>query len=394
MSSSLTITRAVISLAAILAVAGCTDTTSATSLNPDGPPMIEQVRMSESYATDMTGLNFSARRVFAFGSHPKATANDEHPVTSAQAVGQKFRIIIDELLVGNNLEEISCRAPVDSDAWGRVPVGATPDDIAKCAVQNDLLKASCVGDHRVCLCEKDTGCGGTMGTSTFIAKGDPVGVLDTNEDGAADDSRFIAGAVGIKCGSIDVPIDLDSSYWNPSGDQQVPATGGFDALGPAIVLVPNGALPTNITCGLSFDPSVVDKQGNAVCATSDGSVTGSCTPGDVSAFTFKSEALRVTLQGISDNDTGIPRTDPVVIVATAPVDPASINGITMTQNGTAFTGFTISLSTPTTIRLTPTAPTGLAATTPYTVTVPVTLKDAFGQPLPAPVTFHFTTGAT
>jgi hypothetical protein len=394
MSSSLNITRAVISLAAVIAVAGCTDQTSATNLNPDGPPMIQQVRMTEVYATDMTGLNFNTRRVFGFGTHPNGGVDDQHPVTSAKVVGQSFRVIMDELLVGNNLEEIACRMPIDGDAYDQVPIGATPDDIAKCAVQKDLLKTSCVGDHVVCICKLDAGCGGTPGTATFIAKGDPVGVLDANQDGASDDTRFIDGSVGIKCGPITVPIDRDMSYWNPSGDQQVPATGGFDALGPAIVLTPNGPMPTNITCGLTFADNIIDKQGNKVCATADGALTGSCTPGDVSSFSFKTEPLRLSLQGISDNDIGISRTDPIIATTTAPVDMATIGGVTMTENGAPFTLFTVSLPTSTTIRITFTGATGLAANTPYTITFPTTLKDTFGQGLPAPVTFHFTTGAT
>ena len=54
---------------------------------------------------------------------------------------------MDELLVGNALEEIACRAVVDDDAFARVPLGATPDDIAKCTVAQDVLKARCIGDR-------------------------------------------------------------------------------------------------------------------------------------------------------------------------------------------------------------------------------------------------------
>ena len=397
MSSSLNITRAVfcagVALVATVAVAGCTDTASATNLNPEGPPTIRQVRITEVYALDMAGTSFTTRRVFGFGTHPMASSDEEHPVTSAQVVGQQFRIIIDELLQGNHLEEIACRAQVDSDAYDQVPDGATPDDIAKCAVQKDLLKATCVGDLRVCICKKDTGCGGTMGQPDFIGKGDPVGVLDANEDGASDDTRLIQDAVGIKCGAINVPIDLDQSYWNPSGDQQVPATGGFEALGPAIVLVSNGPLPTNLTCGLAFAPSVVDKQGNQVCATADGS-EGNCTPGDTTSFSFKTEPLRIDLQTPTEGDTGVIRTDSIVAVSVAPLNPATLSTITMTQNGAPFMGFTVTLDMEKIIKIKPTGVTGLAANTMYTVTFPTGLKDTFGQGLPAPVTFHFTTGAT
>ena len=224
-------------VAATVAVAACTDYESSTNLNPDGPAMITQVRLKETYTT--SGSMFvSTRRVFGFGTHPNATDVDAHPVTTASAVGNSLRIIVDELLVGNNLEEIACRAPVNAaGAYARVPLGTTPDDIAKCAAAQDILPSTCAGDHAVCLCDLPGGC---VVNAATIAMGAPVGVLDINQDGAADDTRFIEGAVGLRCGTIDVPIDLDMSYWNPSGNQQVPAMGGFEALGPAIVLIPPG----------------------------------------------------------------------------------------------------------------------------------------------------------
>jgi len=370
----------------------CTDTSSFTNLNPDGPPALAEVRMKESYQ-DTTG-NTLTRRVFGFGTFPDATADIDHPVTSASATGQSFRVIMDELLVGNSLEEIQCRGQVDDDAFSSVPLGTTPDDIALCSVNTDALKDSCRGDHAVCICHIPGGCPGG------VAEGDAVGVLDVNNDGAADNTSFKAGAVGIKCGSIDVAIDRDQSYWNPSGDQQVPAMGGYDALGPAIVLVPSGGnLPTNLDCGFTFADDVVDKQNNKVCAPPAGrpaSCTGAldecskdleCTPGDLSAFSFKTEALHVTTLGITDNATGINPAGPITIATNAPVDAASIQNITITPAPPG--GYTITLPMPKQIRITFTAP--LAPATMYTITYPVTLTDMFGQGLPAPVTIHFTT---
>src|SRR4030095_15056062 len=116
-------------------------------------------------------------------------------------------------------------------------IAATPDDVARCSVAKDVLPASCPGsnEHSMCLCHIDAGCGVTG----EIKVNEPVGVKDANQDGAADNTRMMPGAVGLKCGTVDVPIDLNSSYWNPSGDQNVPAMGGFDALGPAIVILPD-----------------------------------------------------------------------------------------------------------------------------------------------------------
>src|SRR5262249_38267255 len=113
---------------ASLTVAACTDLDSATNLNPEGPPMIRQVRLKEKYQ-DATGvLTDRAAPVFAFGTHPQITGPDEaHAVTSATAIGNKLRVIMDELLVGNYLEQIECRAPVTTDgAFDSVPIGATP----------------------------------------------------------------------------------------------------------------------------------------------------------------------------------------------------------------------------------------------------------------------------
>ncbi|MEO8553079.1 MAG: Ig-like domain-containing protein [Kofleriaceae bacterium] len=371
----------------------CTDQSSFTNLNPDGPPALAEVRLKETYQDSGSSTSFLSRRVFAFGTFPAAPDDQNHAVSTASVTGQSLRIIMDELLVGNNLEEVQCRGPVDDDAFSSVPLGATPDDIAACSVNSDALKSSCKGDHAVCICQIDAGCGA-------VAKGDPVGVLDVNSDGAADNTTFKAGAVGIQCGSIAVPIDLDISYWNPSGDQQVPAAGGYDALGPAIILAPKGGLlPTNIKCGLTFADSIVDKQGEKVCAppagrpkSCDGKLEDCpqdlmCTPGDLSAFSFSTDALRVTVLGITDNAMNVSTTNPIFVNANAPLDPATAQNITITPPPPG--GFTITLTMSSQVKFTFTTP--LAAATTYTITFPTTLTDSFGQGLVAPITIHFTT---
>lgn len=383
--------------AALLAGAACTDLDSATNLNPEGPPMIRQVRMKE-VRVDATGST-SIRPVFAFGTHDLASTND-YPVLgpnsmiTAAAVGQEIRIVIDELLIGNNLEEIACRAPVDDDAYDRVPLGTTPDDVARCSVAKDVLPSSCPGtmEHAVCICKIDGGCGETP-------KGGPVGVLDVNQDGAADDTRFINGAVGIQCGSLNVPIDLNNSYWNPSGDQNKPAMGGFDVLGPAIKLVPAqlvggtpvNVLPTNQRCQLTFSPDVVDKQNHRVCAPALGDVTAGCTEGDVSAFSFMTQALTIRNQNFGDGDTGIDRQAPITLVASAPVAMGSLGAVTLTLGGNPVAGAMITLPQPQIIRINLTTP--LAANTTYVLSVANTLTDTYGQQLVMPAMYTFTTGS-
>jgi hypothetical protein len=369
--------------------------------------MIQQVLLHEKYMNAMGAIVERFESVFAFGNHPDTNddPNIVHPVTMAKAFANPLRIIMDELLVGNYLEEIQCRDVVDDDAFSFVPIGATPDDIARCAVAKDILKTSCPGSNplSVCICQRDGGC--LVGTDT-ITKGSPVGVLDADEDGAADLHRFIPDAVQLKCGSIMLPTEPSRSYWYPSGNQQVPAVGGFDALGPAVILWvapppnaplvrPEGVLPTNADCSLVFNPRVVDKSGDGVCAPAGGDISGSCSPGDTSAFTFKTEPLTVTLQVA--NPMVVPRTGFIGLKTSGAVDPATYmncNGsdcgaIQITPAPPA--GTTVAPSTDEVIRITWGAQ--LPATTPYTITISTALKDYWGSPLPQMTTINFTTGA-
>ncbi len=386
-------TRLACAALAILAGAACTDTDSATELNPEGPPMIRQVRLTERYLDSF--MLEQTRRVFAFGTHPLAFPEEVHPVQSAVAMGNSLRVVMDELLVGNNLEEIACRGTVDNDMHpehGRVPLGADPDDIARCSVANDALASTCKQSDResVCICRRATGC---LRGGEIVPEGDPVGVLDRNLDGSSDDMRFIPGAVGIQCGSIPVPLSFGAipniarSYWNPSGDQNRPAMGGFEVLGPAIVLVPAAALPTIIECGLVFSSEVVDKQGEQVCAPPNGDLAAGCTPGEVSAFSFRVEPLKVEPPQVTTN---VPRGEPVLFpLRRAPVDPATLGGIQIVPTPPGTVTFTYSAS-PMGISIAVMG--GWAAQTEYAVTFPTTLTDTYGQALPQPVTYRFTTG--
>jgi hypothetical protein len=377
---------------ATTAASACTDVTSSTDLHPEGPPMIQQVRLTE--IAMIPGVTPFARTVFAFGSHPQASEDEQHAVTDATVVDNKIRIILDELLRGNNLEEIECRGMVDDDLYASVPVGATPDDIARCAGAQDVLRRTCPGSNRlsVCVCQNDAGC--ANGT-TLTPRGDPVGVLDRDQDGAADRHRFIAGAVVLTCGGAEVPIDQIESYWSPSGNQEKPAQSGFDALGPAVVLVTLDAYPTGSECGLTFSPDVVDKDGVAVCAPPDGDRALGCSPGDTSAVKFTTEPL--TFRDVSNTaTTPLPPMSNVLVLANAPLDPASLVNITMTEGaGTPYTQFTATLSNNApelrTIVIDPVA--GFAPSTAYTITVPTAVTDAYQKSAPQPFVLSFTTAA-
>ena len=384
---------------AIVAIS-CTDDKSATDLNPEGPPMIRQVLMDENVTTP---TRVEKRRVFAFGTHPLASESQVLPAMNAPAIGQNMRIVVDELLIGNNLEEVECRGVVDEDEFDRVPLRADPDDIARCAATDDVLPRTCTPDERaICICKNAAGC---PRQTDIVDMGEPVGILDLNEDGGADNTRFIAGSVGITCdGTLVVPINPEASYWNPSGTQNrppLPPIGqGFEGLGPAIVLVPDGPLPTNADCQLAFSEEVVDKQNVTVCAPPDGDIAQACTPGDLTAFTFRSEVLTITPLGFdlgvepfNDGQTGVKRTTMnAQLVANTNLAAASVANITMTQNGAAFTAFTITTPMPNTIQINFTGL--LAANANYVIVIPVTVTDSFGKGITAPLMYRFMTGAT
>lgn len=291
------------SLLAMAVVGACDASSSTTELVPEGPPMVRQILMTEVYQ-NTAGAYLSHENSLAFGSHPDPTfMTDDRVVNTALAAPtQRMRVIIDELLVGNNLEEIACKAQVDEDAYSRVPLGTTPDDIANCAGTQDVLDARCHGVHAVCL--NNTGSPVVLpGVTDPVPVGGPVGILDNDPppdgDGVSDSTRFIDGAVRVSCvgkagDHVEAPMDLTNSYWQPSGNQQVPANGGIAVLGPALVLVPRFGLPTEAKCSLSFDASVVDHDGNRVCAPPDGDVTQNCpADGDTSLISFGTETLRV-----------------------------------------------------------------------------------------------------
>ena len=183
---------------------------------------------------------------------------------------------------------------------------------------------------------------------------DPVGILDVNQDGAADDTRFIAGAVGIKCGAIDVPIDLDNSYWNPSGDQNEPAMGGFDALGPAIVLAPRRrAADEPRVPALSFAPTSSTSRASQSARRPSGDVTKPAARRATSARSrSRSSRSRHEPELPTDNDTASShdgadhdrrdRADRGRHASTADHGDA--------RRGTPVTGVTVTLPQPTSIR--------------------------------------------
>ncbi|MEZ4400042.1 MAG: hypothetical protein R3B06_08485 [Kofleriaceae bacterium] len=348
--------------------------------------MIQQIFMSEIAGGRQTVLahgwhpNVTNGRLDA---EPPETTDLTHPVTSAAASNQSFRIVFDELLFGNALEEIECR----DGSFSRVPEGATPEDIANCAVTNDLLPTFCTGAHAVCL----------------DANGVPVGVKDEAQgsappDGAPDSIRMIDGAVKIACGAIDVPVNLNSSFWQPAGNQLVPAgRTAFNSLGPAIILIPEaGRMPSASTCHFEFAPDVTDKQRIRPCIPTGGvedtDDIGMCEGGDTSGFSFSTESIGLDSTIPSQGSTTWRSTQrTITFILTAGPDPASAAGATVTvdEGGTARTDFTQRVSPTVATRFEVIFPTDLLPATAYTINVSG-LTDTFGVVIP-PMMLSFTT---
>jgi hypothetical protein len=364
---------------------------------------------------------FQGFDILAYGTHPQVAAGAKHRVARAAALpnNQSIRVVMDELLVGNYLEKIACRGPIDDEgAYAFVPLGTTPDDIAACAVPMDVLAESCTGDNAVCVDKRnaapciDGECGPGLSCVDDVCA-IPVGVLDLEPeelggDGAADDTQLIAGSVGIRCevGSttIDVPMNLQESYWYPSGNQQVPAVGGIRALGPAVVLEPLDGLPTGRVCHVVFSPSVVDKGDNQVCAPVWGPQGAPdevawppsvpCNPGDTSDTTFTVEPLTITsgppYGGPAEGEVGFSRTQNIVIEFNAKMDEASFADATFTPAPPMPPTFTRGGNNQQ--QITVNVPGGLAPNTTYTFSAP-SAADVFGGTLSRPLEVTFTTGS-
>lgn len=369
---------------AVIAIAGCDDRTSATELNPEGPPMVRQLIVSERVTTtsDMGNPIVRVAAQFAFGTHPQYAEDGDldgnGEVIGAIARGnQQLRLVLDELLVGNNLEEIACA----DGTWSRVPLGATPDDISDCAGPE---LSRCTGEFAVC-----------------VGDGGPVGILDENEDGAFDDTRMLDGVVSLLCDGTDIPLDLQQSFYQPSGNQQIPAGPlGINGLGPALVLVPTDGLRTGAQCTLDISDTVVDKDNIQICAPDGGDVTLDCNPGDLSNVVFGVETLRVTGTDPTDGASNVALTlggsdDAQILVQyNAFMDQTCAETIEVRAGGTLVNGLTVSLSANDASIVTIDVPGGYDPLTEYTVTSPSGaggVCDQFGGVLPEDEVFTFTT---
>jgi len=405
----------VLALGISVSAAACGDDETATALHPEGPPMIAQVFVQEKVTS---GTTVRIRQGLAFGDHPQQESDpnspnfDDRNVDAAVARGnQQIRIVLDEIIRGNSLEELAC----NDGSFSRIEVGTDPDDIADCSGV-DLTK--CAGPNAVC-----------------VGPNGPIGILDENEDGAADDFRMIkyggadlgeemggspSGActdaldpdgscklaVRVECDGRNIPLDQNQSFYNPSGNQQMPAgSGGVlnpNGLGPVIVLVPRAGMRTGARCSLAFEAAVVDKDNNQVCAPEGGDFLGRpCTPGDLDRVAFNVEPMQLLGNDPPDGGTGVPLTvggqtfANILLQFNAGVDQTAAQAAITVRDNTAGADVpvTVSVSMDDEAIVTARVDGGYNPDSDYTVTVSTGVTDVFGGALPESTVINFSTSA-
>jgi hypothetical protein len=366
--------------------------------------MVRQVFMLEKVTVD--GL-VRVRNGLAFGSHPQLSP-DEYTgmVTNAVARGnQVIRVVLDKLIEGSAVEELAC----DDGSFSRIPLGATPDDIARCSGPPGLLAQRCTGDKAVCICLDPNAKCAQPGN---VGLGRPIGILDANKDGAPDALRFIDyggtgcdnpgstvdGPAGISCGGVPVPLDCAKSYYSPSGNQLIPAGMiGVNGLGPALILVPAQGMRTGSTCEMHFHPEVTGGPDKLpICAPPGGDPKVGCQPGDTSLISFGVEPLTLSSSIPANGSVNVPLTSGgtgngiIQLQFVAAIDPATLGAITLSNGVTTVTVTkAVDPSNPINVNLTLTG--GFAANTTYTVTIGTGLADIFGGSLQQTTTISFST---
>lgn len=387
MRRRVTKTRLGLATALLLVAGACTDNKSATDLNIEGPPMVQQVFVNEK---KFTSANSAVVRFgLAFGDHPDIPQQEEdaldgddrvvdNAIAATGASGAKLRIVLDELVRGNDIEEILCA----DDTYSRVPVGTDPDDIAKCSPPDlSECEAVCIGESG------------------------PVGIKDRNGDGAVDDFmgygvRMIdygGGelAASVVCDGQLIPLISSGpgrSFFNPSGNQFIPAGAGVNGLGPALVLIPALGLRSGSTCTVAFRPEVVDKDGNRVCAPPGGDIKQDCAgEGNTEAISFQVEPLAFSVTTPSNGDVLEPDGVFILLEFVTKLDASTLGAITMSTGGTDVP-IDVSVAEDDASKVRVNAPGGYLPDSEYTITVGTGVSDMLGGTPAEPFTLVFSTG--
>lgn len=225
---------------------GCTVEESKTNLRPEGPPEVLQVMVIEDVDDGMGTITPTLN--LAYGKHIDACDQLARPdgsdpadigpfcydvgdgtVATATLAGQKIRIVFDELLRGTSVEHFSCACSAgtgtDPCGPGGVTAAANPEDCPGGSVPDAAGKW-----------------------------------LDVEANGVPDNALLLPDVVTLSCGGMDIVINDDNSFYNPSGNQLVPVAAGLaEGLGPSLVLTPD-ALPADVDCTITLS-GIVDKDG-------------------------------------------------------------------------------------------------------------------------------------
>ena len=370
-------------MGATTASLSCDAPVSKEDLNPEGPPMVRQVFVTEKVIMDDVSRVLEGQ--IAFGTHDaEFFEDDDGNVATAIALGsQEIRIILDEHVRGNSLEEMACA----DGSFSRIPNGTTPSDVADCAGPADAIvhcTKVCIGDD-----------------------GAPIGILDEaisgngDGDGAADVMRMIdygGGELGVSiiCDGTPIPLVPLSSFWSPSGNQTYPSnnTLGFRGIGPAIVLKPDAriGLRTGASCSVSFRPEVTDYDGNAICAPTGGLPAEGCSSGDTAKISFSTEVLTLANSVPAADATGVALSESsyILLVFNANLDATTVGAITLSAGGTPVAiNPVVEADDATSVLIV--LDTDFLPDTTYTLTVGTGLKDLLGGGLATDSVLNWTT---
>ncbi len=375
-----------------MATVSCDAPVSKEDLNPEGPPMIRQVMINEANATAGGGVQKQADQL-AFGGHGSDLfRDDDGVVTTATIQGtQEIRIVLDEQIRGNTLEEISC----SDGSFSRIPNGTTPDDIDDCSGASDSLQ-NCKVD--LCLGADGKPVGVELvevqggGADRFVLR-----MIDYNPTPDPMDPKSVQLGVQVICDGTPVPMDQTLSYWSPSGNQTISSNPALakKSLGPVIVLktLSGTGLPANINCTIEFHPDVVDHDGNQVCASTGGLVSNDCNPGDTSKVTFGTQAIAVGNLFIADGATNVAINQSSLFGAffNANMDGTTADAVTLTAGGIPVP-MTTEVQEDDKTSLLLSLPADFEPETEYVLTIGTGFHDQFGRGLTQDVLVTWTTG--
>ena len=278
--------------------------------------MIEQVRVerdTDRYADTIV----DDKRASSRSARCRAPPTIEHSVTSAVAPTGNVRIVIDELLVGNALEEIACRASVaDGRVRQRCRSARRPTTSRSARSRRTCSRPTCNGRPRGLHLPAHGGCIVGRDRSRRASRSACSTSTRTARPTTSASSRR---------GRHQVRLDRRSrstsptSYWNPSGDQQPPAHGWLRGARPGDRASPRRAACRRTTSAACRSARRRRQAGHPGLRAGERRRHAGCTPGDVGAFKFKTNRDALRRRRRSRTRERRQRTQPLIFGANAPI---------------------------------------------------------------------------